>query len=169
MRPDIYWTYGPWPGRLAILPRPRGADWLGDEAAAWRRAGLDVIVSTLIDEENAELALDEEARLVESTGLTWQSLPIPDRGIPDQTQPALALLHELDQLLAQAKNIGVHCRQGIGHSALIASSLLVLAGLTPEAAIDRVSQARAGPVPETLDQRRWIDSVAHHLQLTTDN
>jgi hypothetical protein len=35
MRPLIYWINTPWPGRLAIVPRPRGGDWLEEEVGAW--------------------------------------------------------------------------------------------------------------------------------------
>lgn len=40
-----YWVEGPWPGKLAILPRPRGDEWLRDEIQAWAHAHIDVIVS----------------------------------------------------------------------------------------------------------------------------
>jgi hypothetical protein len=50
-----YWIPGPWSGRLAIVARPRGGDWLDDEAGGWRRAGLDMVVSLLEDEEAEQL------------------------------------------------------------------------------------------------------------------
>jgi len=53
MNPDLFWIPGPWRGRLAVATRPRGGDWLADEAAGWRRAGLDVVVSLLENEEAA--------------------------------------------------------------------------------------------------------------------
>jgi hypothetical protein len=46
--------------RLAILPRPRGYDWLSDDIAAAHRAGVDVIVSALTESESQELGLSEE-------------------------------------------------------------------------------------------------------------
>ncbi len=48
--------------RLAILPRPRGFDWLADDIAAARRAGVDVLVSALTETESEELGLSEEAK-----------------------------------------------------------------------------------------------------------
>jgi hypothetical protein len=51
MNPDLFWIPGPWRGRLAVVMRPRGGDRLEDEADAWRRAGLDVIVSLLEKDE----------------------------------------------------------------------------------------------------------------------
>ena len=60
MKPDIYWIPGPWAGRLAILARPRGGDWLVDEIEGWRDAGVQVIVSLLSEEETTELGLADE-------------------------------------------------------------------------------------------------------------
>ena len=61
MQAQVFWVEGPWRGRLGILPRPRGGDWLGDETAAWRAAGVDVVVSLLEAEEEAQLILEGEA------------------------------------------------------------------------------------------------------------
>ena len=48
----------------------------------------------------------------------------------------------------------------IGRSALIAASLLVLAGLAPDEALQRIQIARGAPVPETTAQRDWIARFA---------
>ncbi len=42
-----YQIEGPWQGELAIIPRPRGGDWLEDEIDALKRAHFDVLVSIL--------------------------------------------------------------------------------------------------------------------------
>ncbi len=42
--------------RLAIVPRPRGWDWLADDIAALRSAGIDVLLSALTPAEIDELA-----------------------------------------------------------------------------------------------------------------
>ena len=47
MRTEVYWIKGPWQGGLAILPRPRGGDWLNDKVRAWRQSGLYRVVSLL--------------------------------------------------------------------------------------------------------------------------
>ena len=57
MNPDLFWIPGPWRGKLAVAARPRGGDWLEDEASGWRQAGLDVVVSLLEKEEAAQLEL----------------------------------------------------------------------------------------------------------------
>jgi protein-tyrosine phosphatase len=163
MHPEFFWIDGPWPGRLAIVPRPRGGDWLEDDVRAWRRAGLDAVVSTLTPEEEAEFALIRERDSVIESGLIYRSLPIPDNGVPRVRRTVLQLLRELEELLNAGKSIGIHCRQGIGRSALIACSLLVLGGVDVEVAINRVAAARGRPVPETQEQRQWIVGLARHL------
>lgn len=40
MKSDLFWINGPWPGRLAIMPRPRSGDWLEDEIQAWSGAAV---------------------------------------------------------------------------------------------------------------------------------
>src|SRR5437016_10436022 len=48
------------PFRLAILPRPRGYDWLAHDIAAARRSEVNVIVSALTVAETLELGRSEE-------------------------------------------------------------------------------------------------------------
>lgn len=60
LRAQVYWVPGPWPGRLGIVPRPRGGDWLSDEVRSWRASGLEVVSSLLTPDEEAEFELQEE-------------------------------------------------------------------------------------------------------------
>src|SRR5262245_62249708 len=148
MRTELYWVEGPWRGRLAIMPRPRGGDWLEDEVRAWRRAGVDVVVSLLTPDEVTDLDLGQEAALCRKAGIEFRTLPVPDRGVPP-AGGVREFLHELSRLLAEGHNMAVHCRQGIGRAPLVAAALLVLSGLEPETAWQRLSAARGCPVPET--------------------
>ena len=156
MRAQPYWIEGPWKGGLAILPRPRGGDWLEDEISAWQESGIDVVVSLLAPDEVAEFDLQAENALSEAYGIEFVSFPIPDRGVPDSEAAAIALVHKLDQSLASGEKIAVHCRQGIGRSALIAASLLVASGVEPKTAFDRVAAARGSSVPDTPEQEEWV-------------
>src|SRR5437660_7327201 len=119
MKADLFWIPDPWLRRLAIAARPRGADWLEDEANGWRCAGIDMIVSHLEKAEAAQLDLLDEAQSVEKSGIRFISFPIPDRGIPASTRDAVRLMGEIANALQQGKNVAVHCRQGIGRSGLI--------------------------------------------------
>ena len=60
MNPELFWVPGPWRGKLAVVARPRGGDWLEDEASGWHRAGIDVVVSLLEEEEADDLGLARE-------------------------------------------------------------------------------------------------------------
>ena len=69
MNPDLFWIPGPWRGRMAVATRPRGGDWLEDETDGWRRAGLEVVVSLLEEDEAAQLELTNEAAVARSKGI----------------------------------------------------------------------------------------------------
>jgi protein-tyrosine phosphatase len=144
---------------MAIVGRPRGGDCLDDEASGWRRAGLDVVVSLLEEEEAAELGLAREAQAAASKGIRFISFPISDRGVPASMQRAVALLKDIAEALEGGKNVAIHCRQGVGRSGLIAAGRLVTSGMGAGAAIGPVSAARGQAVPETAAQRRWIQHL----------
>ncbi|MGD1095387.1 MAG: sulfur transferase domain-containing protein [Bryobacteraceae bacterium] len=159
MKPELFWISGPWRGKLAIASRPRGGDWLQDEAVAWRRAGLDVVVSLLEDEEAAQLELAREAEAARREGIDFIRFPIADRGVPDSTAATLALLHRTVEALNAGKHVAVHCRQGIGRSGLIAVGALITSGFGTEEAINAVSLARGVLIPETQAQHEWLQHL----------
>ena len=163
---DVYWVEGPWPGKLAIAPRPRGAEWLKDDIAGWERCGVNTIVSLLMPEEEKDLDLLDEGHRGRERGMQFISFPIPDREVPASQTELSALLEKLDHDLTAGKNVLIHCRAGIGRSALVAACLLVMKGLSPESAVRKVSTARGLSVPETRDQRNWIDQYASTLAAT---
>ncbi|MGH9643667.1 MAG: protein-tyrosine phosphatase family protein [Terriglobales bacterium] len=160
---QLYWVDGPWPGKLALAARPRGGDWLEDEIANWRQAGIDEVLSLLMPEEERDLDLKNEAREVKKRGMKFVSFQIEDRKVPVSQANLAAALEKLDTDLATGKNIVIHCRQGIGRTGLVAACLLVTKGLSSGAAISTISEARGNPVPETEEQRRWVDSYAASL------
>jgi protein-tyrosine phosphatase len=163
MAAELFWIDGPWRGKLAIALRPRGGEWLADEIRGWREAGVDAVASLLTGEEAIDLGLEEEQELCEAAGIEFRSLPIVDRGVPTSHAEAVAFLHRLDGALKGGANVAVHCRQGIGRSGLIAAGLLVESGMTPEAAVRRISDSRGIAIPETEEQRVWIDRLAATL------
>jgi protein-tyrosine phosphatase len=156
MKPEIYWIPGPWPGRLGILLRPRGGDWLPDEVRTWRDEGLDVVVSLLTRDEAEELGLQDERALSGEGGIEFHEFPIPDRGVPASRLETAELVNKLKMALESGRNVAVHCRQGVGRSALISALLLVEAGEAPGNALATVEEARGAPVPDTEEQRGWI-------------
>jgi protein-tyrosine phosphatase len=159
----LYWVEGPWSGKLALAARPRGGDWLEDEIEGWRNAGIDTVLSLLTPEEERDLELKDEAREVKKRGMRFVSFPIQDRKVPVSQPGLVAAMENLDVDLSAGKNLVIHCRQGIGRTGLVAACLLVMKGLSSGAAIGALSAARGNPVPETEEQRRWIDDYAATL------
>ena len=156
---ELFRLEAPWPGWLAISARPRGGEWLDQEMRVWRSTGVDVFVSLL---EAADLDLEDERAHGEANGIEFHSFPIPDRSVPAGFD-IRKFVSDLDSKLSQGKNVAIHCRQGIGRAGLIAAALLIEQGLGPEEAIKRVSAARRIPIPETEEQKLWIESFAASL------
>jgi len=163
MNSALYWIETYWTGKLAILARPRGGAWLDDDVQAWRRAGVDVVASLLTTEEVAELDLAQEQEVCQVHEIEFLSFPISDRGVPDSRKAAVDFLRGLAESLEQGKRIGIHCRQGIGRSGLIAASLLVMSGIAPDLVFRRISAARGCSVPETPEQSAWVAEFARAL------
>ena len=160
---ELYWIEGPWQGKLAVGPRPRGGDWLKDDISKWKQAGINSVLSLLTPEEESDLDLRGEEGEVRAQGADFTTFPIPDRQIPRSEAKFSEVLGKVARDLSAGRNVLVHCRQGIGRSGLAAACLLVKNGLSPGAAVDSVSAARGLPVPETTEQRDWIDHYAAAL------
>ncbi len=154
---QLYPIPGPWTGHLSIVPRPRGGDWLDAEVRAWKEAGIDAVVSLLASAEERELGLQAEAEISQSAGVCFFAFPIPDRQTPGSAEKLRHLTAQLSVLLASGQSVAVHCRQGVGRSSLLAAALLVEAGVSPDEAFDRIERARGCPVPDTPEQRRWVE------------
>src|SRR5262245_33641974 len=128
MKAEPFWIPGPWTGKLAILPRPRAGDWLADEVRSWREAGIDIVVSLLTADEVDEFDLGAERTESDEHGLRFQSFPVADRGVPASKSAFAELLTDLGRRLDGGQTVAVHCRQGIGRSALVAIGLLIWTG-----------------------------------------
>jgi len=160
MQAALFWIEGMSMGRLAVMPRPRGGDWLEDEVRSLRTSGVEVLVSLLTRDETAELDLVEEASTCAAAGLEFLAFPFPDRGVPASPAEALGLVRRLAALVAGGQVVAIHCRQGIGRSALMAACVLAALGDQPDQAFERVARARGCAVPDTAEQRAWTRRFA---------
>jgi protein-tyrosine phosphatase len=156
MPANVFWIAGPWRGRLGILPRPRGGDWLSDEIAAWRAAGIDIVVSLLEPEEESQLVWEGEAAAAAASGIDFRPFPIPDRGVPESRESVAEPADDIVEALDLGKNVAVHCRQGIGRSGLIVGGVLVAAGRDVPTALKTIKESRGLDVPETEEQQHWL-------------
>jgi protein-tyrosine phosphatase len=163
MTAQIYWIDRSPGRRLAILARPRGGDWLAEEIASWRSQGIDVVVSLLDPTETEELGLDQEAELSAESGLEFVTIPVADRGVPVSSDQFAKLVARLSESLSGGKAVGVHCRAGIGRSSILVATLLVASGMNPDEALNLIQSARGCAVPDTPEQRKWIERFAERL------
>jgi protein-tyrosine phosphatase len=160
MPTKLYWLDEAWPGRIALSARPRGGDWLTDEVSDWKRSGIGTVVSLLEPQEEKDLDLQREAAEVRDKGLRFVSFPIPDRQVPRSEMELAHALERVEHSLSNRENVLIHCRQGVGRSGLVAACLLVKKGVSPGAAVEKITAARGVAVPETDEQREWIDHYA---------
>ena len=149
--------------KLAIMPRPRGGDWLEDDVNLLKRAGVDVLVSLLTLTEIAELNLMEEGAVCAVHGLQFRNYPIEDRSVPANLSDFLEFVGRLDADLRAGLPMAIHCRAGIGRSSLVAGCLLIRQGLPLEDSWRAIEEARGCPVPDTPEQREWLRAVTIDL------
>lgn len=152
-------------GKMAIMPRPRGNDWLEDEIRGLKMAGVGVLVSLLSAAEERELELCSEARFAAEAGLTFVPFAIMDRSVPRQTGDYLEFIRRLYTLLQNGESMVIHCRAGIGRSGITAASLLIVDGCDARTAFDHVSRARGFEVPDTPEQKAWVSDLAKKLSM----
>lgn len=145
-------------GRLAIMPRPRGGDWLRGELASLQSRGVTDLVSVLQPAEEVELRLQSEEQICAGLGLRFHRHAIKDRGIP--LQPGFDdFIASLVPILTHQGFIAIHCRAGIGRSTVAAAALLCRSGLSAEEALTVISHARGWEVPDTEEQLDFIHGL----------
>jgi protein-tyrosine phosphatase len=150
---DLFWVTH----QLAVVTRPLGGDRLAAELRRLRSDGIDVLVSCLTRDEEAESGLLDEETLAVAAGMGFVRTTIDDHSIPvdGSIDPAL---DELNAALQAGRRVAVHCWMGLGRSPTVVSALLIADGKAADEAIGLVSLARGTTVPETEAQRAWLNS-----------
>ncbi|GAB4324853.1 MAG: hypothetical protein Kow0010_06960 [Dehalococcoidia bacterium] len=155
---DIYQIEGPWHGPLAVCMRPRPVPWLHDDLRHLARRGYHVLVSALTPNEVDEASLGDVPAACAEHGLHFAHVPIPNLGVPP-VEVALPALTDWLAALRQGRGVAIHCFGGVGRSPTLAAALLVLEGVSPGEAWRRVERARGREVPDTHEQRAWVESL----------
>jgi protein-tyrosine phosphatase len=158
----VYWISRAKPHRIAIAVRPRGNDWLEHEIKSLSRAGIEVLVSLLTQDESEQLGLSDEERFCGHHGMRFFNLPIADHSVPNETK-VRKLLHVLETQVRTGKAVCFHCREGIGRSSMLAALVLANLGWTPESAFEAISESRGFPVPDTLEQEQWVQDFVRRF------
>ena len=159
---EIYWIDQARPARLALTARPRSGEWLVDEVAGWRAAGIDVVVSLLEVPEVRELDLASEESLCMGQGMQYLSFPVADREVPSSLVSTYALAEKLARALRQDQGVVIHCRAGIGRSGLMAACVLLRLGFAYEQVFPLLTQARGLAVPDTAAQEKWVEQFSRY-------
>ncbi|MEP3225717.1 MAG: hypothetical protein ABJO01_07070 [Parasphingorhabdus sp.] len=162
MKPSIYLVASKLPGNLFIMPKPSG-EWLREDMAHYRAMGINTIISMLEPQEASELSLVDEGAICLESGMDFVQFPITDRGLPEP-EPFQNLVADIITRLRNAEDVAVHCRAGIGRSGMAVCCALLGFDHSVEEAVALTSKARGVPVPDTAEQRAFIDQVALALR-----
>jgi hypothetical protein len=71
-----------------------------------------------------------------------------------------AFLDSLDERVEQGKSVAIHCRAGMGAPSMLCACLLVRQGFSAESGFQKIQVARGCAVPDTTEQRNWVESFA---------
>jgi protein-tyrosine phosphatase len=165
---NIFWISNAWEFGLAIMPRPRGGDWLLDEVRDWQEAGINIVVSCLEPHETEELDLLGEAAACARLGIEFITLPLPDVQVPPSEERVIEMVRRLNQDLSAGRRVAIHCRMGIGRSSVVAACVLMSRGLASNEAFELISRARGLTVPDTQAQKDWAEHLSHRFRPSGD-
>ena len=159
----VYWVGQVKLGRIGIMPRPRGGDWLEDEIKSLKSSEVNVLVSLLEGDEIVELDIAEEEMFCKLNDILFLSFPIQDRNVPHSAEDTFDFAKKLSNLLKKGKNVVIHCRQGVGRSALIAACVLVLNGFSSVESFEKIRDVRGCDVPDTDEQFSWVKKFSDRI------
>ena len=145
-------------GRLSTMAAPQGKDHLLQEMQALRLSRVDTVVSMLTMADSRKYGLENEGTAAGRVGIRFISLPTRDFDMPEPTS-IIQVARDLVNDLAADRGVAIHCRAGIGRSSMLAAVVLSLEGIAPDDAWQRISRARGFRVPDTEDQRRFVDDL----------
>jgi protein-tyrosine phosphatase len=152
-------------GHLAIMPAPRPENPLDEALLAWKGDGVDIVVS-LIQQAEMPGLVEAERDLCQEFDIDFIWFPIPDKTIPPSRDAVSTLAKRLANEISAGKSVAIHCRAGIGRSALLAACVLICMEIDGAVALDMIAEARGIEVPETEAQRQWVLSFG---QVPTSN
>lgn len=152
----ICWIGEAQPSQLAIVLRPHGDFGLQADLEALKADGIDLLVSLLTPEDEAELGLGAEKKIAGDLGLRFIAYPIPDRQTPSDLAGFRRLIAGLCDEVRAGRKIGAHCRGCIGRSTILIASILIELGWEPMRAVSQIQDARGCSVPDTPGQLEWI-------------
>jgi protein-tyrosine phosphatase len=133
---------------------------LCDELRALAAAGVNTLVSLLTNPESEELGLAEERVECDVAKIKFVNFPIEDRSVPRLNHEFAGFVNQLVDEVRQHRSVAVHCRAGIGRSALLVACILVRLGMSPAQAFTLIQEARGCAVPDTHEQKNFVESFS---------
>jgi len=134
-----------------------GGRWDRDLAAdlevvrAWKP---DLVIALLEDHEFPMLGIANFRKDVAASGIPWVFAPIVDGSIPnvefEETWRELG--PRVRSILRNGGRVLIHCRAGLGRTGLLAATLLVELGASPQSAIAAVRRARPGTIENPVQE-----------------
>lgn len=142
----------------------QGRVWSRDleaDVRALQSWGADAAICLVEPPELTAMGVPNYAQALRNHGLTLFHLPIRDMSTPGQAFEDAWARHakELNELLADASHIVVHCAAGLGRTGMFCAELLVRKGWCARDAIHKVRCIRPGAI-ETLAQENYVTGLS---------
>ncbi len=137
--PESYWVV---PARFLTseYPGAYSADKTARRIDAFLEAGIDTFIDlTRPSELETYLPVLNERAGYYSREARYFNFPIRDHDVPSPAQMSL-ILDRLDALLAEGRNICVHCWGGVGRTGIVVGCYLVRHGHTPTDALAQIAE-----------------------------
>ena len=151
-------------------PGSISGNWIRDleiDLQVVRDWGAEIVVTLLEDFEIEEVQIGPLGDKVESLGMQWIHLPIPDKQAPGENfAPAWAVAGaQIHACLKNGGKILIHCMGGIGRTGTIAAQILIERGIPVDLAIAEVRRVRQGAI-ETVAQEEYLAAYGNQLKKT---
>lgn len=151
----IYKIKGLCDDQFAIMPYPKGGDFLEQSVEEVMLLGYEIVVSMLTSEEQAELELLAEGEVFQNKGILYLNFPIRDE-VADSDSEVVGFVDSLEQSHKKTNKMLFHCRGGVGRSSMMLSLLTARLGVEPETSFELITRSRGEQAPETEFQRQWV-------------
>ena len=167
--PNCYWVL---PGKLLAGEHPAGASPQLTRERLSRLLAAGVTCFLDLTRPGEAAAYDEGLPV----DIDFLRKPIPDHGVPAEPGHMAETLMCLRQALHDGAIVYLHCRAGIGRTAMVAGCLLVEHGLSGEEALAELNRrwqqsprAQAWPsIPETEEQSDYVRQWSERAQQVSD-
>lgn len=144
-------------GQIYSFPAPlakRVNDFACNELKA---LNVDIVINLLSEYEKGLHEMAEQKKHYKERGIELIEYPIQDFNTPKSVENFRLLIKELRAKVTAGKSVGVHCMAGIGRTGILTVSLLSSLGMDVQKAMQHVSKHRERQIPDTLEQRQWLE------------